>query len=169
MEIRRLTGADVAAFRAVRSRALHEVPEAFNASADDFDARSDADIALMVGDDQTPPGNLVLGAFLDGQLVGLAGLRREMRTNVRHKAKLWTMYVAPEARGRGVGQGLVERAIAIAREIEDLEQIVLDVTPEMTSARNLYLHLGFTVYGREPRALKLPERYYDNENMILLL
>ena len=39
----------------------------------------------------------------------------------------------------------------------------------MTAARALYLAIGFTVYGREPRGMKLPDGYYDMEQMVLRL
>jgi len=37
------------------------------------------------------------------------------------------------------------------------------------AARSLYLSLGFTTYGVEPRGLKVGERYFDDENMVLRL
>jgi GNAT superfamily N-acetyltransferase len=53
----------------------------------------------------------VIGAFENGQLVGIAGLHREEQAKLSHKAVLWGVYVAPEARKRGTGRKLLARAI----------------------------------------------------------
>jgi RimJ/RimL family protein N-acetyltransferase len=37
------------------------------------------------------------------------------------------------------------------------------------AAHNLYLSLGFESYGLEPKALKIDNRYYDDELMFLIL
>jgi hypothetical protein len=34
-------------------------------------------------------------------------------------------------------------------------------------ARQLYETVGFVVYGREPRALKVGDQYYDEDFMVL--
>ena len=167
--IRLLGEDDAPAFRALRLRGLIEVPEAFGTSASEFEGRSEAAIAQQWREAAAEPGNFTVGAFRDGALVGVVALYRERQLKVRHKAHLVQMYVAPEARGLGLGRALVERLIAEARTVEGLEQIRLDVVPEMTAARGLYLALGFTAYGREPRALKLPGGYYDMEQMVLRL
>ena len=40
-------------------------------------------------------------------LVGIGGLKREFLKNLRRKALLWGMYVAPEVRGKGLGGKLL--------------------------------------------------------------
>ena len=64
---------------------------------------------------------------------------------------------------------LLEAAIARARETPGVEQLILAVVTVNTPARNLYLSLGFEPYGREPLALKLGDRYLDEELMVLFL
>ncbi len=56
-----------------------------------------------------------------------------------------------------------------ARAAPGLEQIVLAVTAHNTVARSLYTSLGFQTYGLERHALKLGDRYLDEELMVLWL
>ena len=77
------------------------------------------------------------------------------------------MYVAPEARGHGLGRALLRDAIRRVREIQGVEHVLLGVMITQTAARNLYKSLGFAVYGREARALCVDGQYYDEEFMQL--
>jgi ribosomal protein S18 acetylase RimI-like enzyme len=79
------------------------------------------------------------------------------------------MYVAPEVRGRGLGRMLLDAAITQARATPGIEQLMLAVNATNLPARNLYLALGFEPFGREPRALKIGERYFDEDYMALFL
>ena len=52
------------------------------------------------------------------------------------------LYVAPAARGRGLGRVLVERIIAEARQL-GYRSLLLDTLPFMKEAQSLYLSMGF--------------------------
>jgi ribosomal protein S18 acetylase RimI-like enzyme len=77
------------------------------------------------------------------------------------------MYVPPEYRGRGIGKALLLDAIARARTLSGLEDLILAVTVGNERARALYLAVGFTSVAREPRYLKLGEEYVAIEWMHL--
>jgi ribosomal protein S18 acetylase RimI-like enzyme len=64
------------------------------------------------------------------------------------------MYVASEARGRGIGRALLERAVAEARSWPGVEKLTLTVVVRATAARSLYLAAGFRPYGLEPDSLR---------------
>ena len=110
-----------------------------------------------------------IGAFEDERLVGIVGFFRESGTKGQHKGYIISMYVAPDQRGRGTGKALLAEAIAQARTIPGLEQLLLAVVTTNTSARQLYRSLGFEVYGLEPRAMHQNGQYWDEELMILRL
>jgi RimJ/RimL family protein N-acetyltransferase len=111
----------------------------------------------------------VLGAFVDGGLVGMAGFFRSPEEKTRHKARIWGVYVRGAHRGKGIGRALMEEILRRAQLQSELEQVTLAVASGQTASRKLYLELGFQIYGREPQALKVGESYADEELMTLRL
>jgi ribosomal protein S18 acetylase RimI-like enzyme len=166
VEIRRLTEADAGAYRRVRLRALREHPDIFGRAYEE--AQGAAEMAEELRTEHDGTRSFVLGAF-DRDLVGIVAVSRERGMKREHKALLWGMYVAPDARGRGVGRALVEAAIERARAWPGLVQVMLEVAAHNDGARRLYASLGFEVFGREPRALRLPDRDVDEDHMVLHL
>src|ERR1700685_1482525 len=94
------------------------------------------------------PDNGILGAFVEDRgLVGILGFAREARVKGGHIASFWGMYVSSEFRGRGIGAALVDDAIAHARKLGSVRQIVLSVTASNEAASSLYRSRGFERYG----------------------
>jgi len=56
-----------------------------------------------------------------------------------------------------------------ATKIQGVEQILISVATTQAAAVALYRSLGFTTWGEESRALKVGDRYIDEEYMILPL
>jgi RimJ/RimL family protein N-acetyltransferase len=168
MVIRRLDEDDAEEFRALRLGALLESPEAFGSSYEETAAQPAEILTRRLRRDPEAPDNFFLGAF-DPSMIGMIGFHRETRLKTRHKGSILSMYVAPEARGKGIGRVLVEQTIAEARRQVGLEQIILFVVSTNQAACALYAGCGFVVYGVEPRALKLGDRYFDEDMMILRL
>jgi GNAT superfamily N-acetyltransferase len=162
-EIRKLTEADAVAYRQVRLAALRRHPEAFSSAYEDETNFSMAQVVERL----TAPAVTVFGAFAEsGDLVGLVGLRLSRGAKVRHKAGLFSMFVDAAHRGSGVSRRLVEAVIAGAR---DAGAVVLQlfVTAGNAPAQRMYRDMGFAVYGVERRALKVGDRFYDQELMAL--
>jgi ribosomal protein S18 acetylase RimI-like enzyme len=166
MNIRRLAEADWEAYRAIRLEALQVAPEAFGSDFDDESKRPDEfwKARLTGGDDR-----FMLGAFAGQELVATAGFARETRRKTRHQGTIVGVYVAPAYRGRGIASAMMEAMLSEVRRLEDLEQVTLCVVTENVVARELYLRLGFRVFGTELRALKLGDRYLDEDHMVLFL
>jgi RimJ/RimL family protein N-acetyltransferase len=169
LEIRPLTEADALAWRELRLRMLREHPDVFGSSWEEFERQSLEEVARRMRERNSPPDNALFGAFMNGVLVGTTGLHREEGAKDRHKAMIWGVYTAPETRGHGVGRALMEAAIARARETPGVERLILAVATHNTAARALYISLGFAVWGLERHALKLPDRYIDEEYFALEL
>lgn len=108
----------------------------------------------------------MLGGFAADALVGIAGLFVQPRSKQRHKGLVVGIYVAPDHRGSGLGRGLLSALIDAARR-SGLLVLQLSVSVGNAPARRLYEGLGFRTYGIERRALKLADRFVDEELMSL--
>lgn len=150
-EIRQLAVQDVAAFRQLRLAALHEVPSAFTTSLATELALTEAQQCERIAG---PTLSAVWGAWdAQGNLVGSTGLQHHSLDKVRHKALVYAVYVAPQARGAGLSRRLVQAAIDYARAQPLLQHMLLNVTGTNLQAHQLYRSLGFQEYGREPHAI----------------
>jgi L-amino acid N-acyltransferase YncA len=165
MLVRKLTEEDLDALWTMRLQALMDNPEAFGSTYEETVARG-KDVfrqRLAQGDDI-----FFLGAF-DETLIGMVGFFREEGVKNRHKGYVVSMFVLPEKRGQGAGKALMQALIALARQIDGLEQLHLAVVTTQQAASLLYRSLGFEVYGMTPRALKTGEQYWDEDLMVLRL
>ena len=151
-------------YRALRLRGLAEHPEAFTSSADAEAAKPLAVVEARIAPDSL---DVIYGAFVGETLAGTVGLALEPRAKSRHKGKVIGMYVAPEFARRGIARALLRHLIAVARQERELEQLVLTVTHSNESARLLYESEGFRSFGIEPRAIRVANRYYDKNHMVL--
>lgn len=164
--IRPVTAADAEPFWALRLRGLREHPEAFGRSFEEERHTPPTEIRARIA---SPPDGFVLGAWRAANLVGVVGVRRFEPIKQRHKAMLWGVYVAPEARGAGLARRLLTEAIRRARDLPGLEIVHLSANAGGAAGR-LYASLGFRPYGVERHATKLPDgSYVDEELMALFL
>jgi ribosomal protein S18 acetylase RimI-like enzyme len=163
--VRELGPSDAEVFWNLRLRALREEPESFGSSYEESlnTPLSEAAKRLESSDEA-----FVLGAEAP-HLVGMVGFYRRPGLKSRHKGTIWGMYVAAESRGQGAGRALLEAAIERALGIPGLEEVLLRVVTNKAHARHLYLSSGFKIYGIEAKALKLGDRYFDEEMMALEL
>ena len=157
--IRRLGRDDAAAYAALRAAALTAAPQAFGASPEDEAGRDAAEVLER---------NAVFGAVGQGGLVGLAGLARESLAKRRHIGLVWGVWVAPEARGQGLGQRLMGAVIAEARA-QGLTHLQLGVGATNLPALALYRRAGFVVTGFEEAALCVDGAFLDEMLMTLRL
>jgi ribosomal protein S18 acetylase RimI-like enzyme len=167
IEIRLLTAADASAWWTLRLEALETQPEAFTASLDDHRAMSLAVAADRLQVDMD--NRFVVGAFLDGELTGTAGFWRQRNPKIRHKGEIWGVYVTEHARGKGIGRALMVSLLAQAVQVEGIEQIQVSASTTQAAAIALYHSLGFRSFAIEKRAMKIGDRYFDHESMVMEL
>ena len=166
MLLRTLTPEDAAAFQALRLRGLQKCPEAFASSYEEEVSTLPAEIEKRL---KPRSDSAIVGAFQEGKLVALTGVQRESMAKLAHKAFIWGVYVAPEARGNGVGSMVVSHALNHASETLGVRQVNLGVNTKNTAAVALYTKLGFAQYGLERGFLVLAGELHDEYQMVCLV
>jgi ribosomal protein S18 acetylase RimI-like enzyme len=166
-EVRVLTEREVAAYWNLRLEALEREPQSFAESAEEHRATPIelAAARLREADD----ASFVLGTFLSGELVGMAGFFREKHLKARHKGRIWGVYVRANCRGQGIGRALFSALLEKVKALPGLEQVILTVSGRQVAAKTLYRMLGFETFGVERAALKVGDQYFDEEYIVLRL
>lgn len=159
--VRQLVAADASAFRDIRLEMLQVNPESFGSTYEAESSRSLEEFGQMLAK------SFVVGAVVDEQLTGVAGFYVLNGPKVSHRGNIWGVYVRVAYRRRGVGRAVISEILQHARTL--VKQVHLNVSAENDAARALYERLGFAVYGTEPRALKVGDRYYDEHLMVYQL
>lgn len=93
-------------------------------------------------------GRVLLGAYVEGKLVGSVQLATVSKPNGRHRAEVQKLLVLREFRGRGIGRALMAQ---IERKAKELGRwlLVLDTVPKQPAER-LYERLGYQRGGVVP-------------------
>lgn len=104
----------------------------------------------------------------DGRVVGNCDVKRRIWKE-SHRA-VFGIALSNEARGKGVGEALIRRTIALAKQrMHGLEVIDLAVIDYNKRAKALYTKLGFVKVARMPRAIREQREYFDEDWMVLRL
>lgn len=156
MLIRQLSADDADILWQARLQALRESPAAFLSTL----AEAQNDSAEVMRAQLADPGTRYLGVFVDGALVGFLRYVRPVRIARRHTAEVHSVHVDAGHRGRGIARQLFLAAFADARA-EGIESLTLTVLADNAAACRVYESLGFTVFGREPQAVKRAGAYTD--------
>ena len=139
VSIRALTVEDWPEWRLLRLQALAESPDAFGATLADWTGDGDTEQRWRQRFEDVPE-NLVADA--DGSPVGMLSVT----ATVDVQAGLISMWVSPQARGRGAGDALLLAAIERAKAA-GASRVVLNVRVKNDHAVRLYRRAGFVDAG----------------------
>ncbi|WP_433130874.1 N-acetyltransferase family protein [Micromonospora sp. CA-240977] len=137
IEMRVLTPDDWPTWRDLRLAALTEAPGAFGSRLADWQGEGDREQRWR--DRLSIPGSHNLVAVLDRRPVGMASGVPTADPLVRELISMW---VHPDARGKGVADRLVDEVARWARE-SGADRIRLSVMPDNARAKALYRRIGF--------------------------
>lgn len=160
-QVRRLTEDDAERFRKIRLEALERHPETFQAT---YESAAELPLDAYV---QRLRQYALFGGFIGDELCGFVGFYPLTNPKISHKGLMWGMYVTENARGTGLAEAMVEAVVDYARD--KVEQILLSVIEDNERAKRFYEKMGFEPYGLERRALKIDDRYYDEEFRVKFL
>ncbi len=159
MNIRVLQFDDWAAWKVLRMESILQCPESFASSTEEEQNLPDRQFQDWI------TKNIIFGAFVNDQLIGTAGFFRLELAKERHRGILFSVYVTPGERNKGIAHDLVEKVIEVAKQ--QVLQLHLKVVSCNASAVHLYHRHGFEVYGTEVHSLKIGERFYNEYLMVL--
>ena len=111
--------------------------------------------------------NWYIAVYIDNYIVGSCSLDLHTHKKDKHRAVIGIAIQKPYW-DKGIGSLLFDEMIKIARELDDIEQIELDVISTNERAKHLYTKKGFVKVGDIPHQLKLTDgTYLDGEMMVL--
>lgn len=161
--VRRVRPDEWQLWRSLRLQALADSPEAFGSTLEDVKHRSDAYWQELIPTDSVSD-RVFLVAELGDCPAGM--VRADLLSGTISRAGLYSMWVMPDKRGRGIGKALVNAAVEWARA-KGASEVVLQVTEGNHAARQLYLSTGFAAAGIRERVRPGSSLY--EETMILSL
>jgi len=159
--IRRLEASDVALYRELRLEALRLHPHAYGSTAE-----AEAAEPLDFFERRLGTSEILLGSIAD-EPMGIVRFSIPSFVTERHKGMLTGMYVRAAAKGSGIASALVDAVVERARGRVVL--IELSAVTDNERAYRLYRRHGFEIYGVDPCALKIGDRYLDEYRMVRFL
>lgn len=138
LEIQQLGINEGERLRRIRLTALEEAPYAFGST---FQQAATWPIDRWIEQLQALPTFIAVLDDLDSGIV-----RCSPHPEKAHVTELISMWVAPTARGKGVGEALIKAVIDKART-EGYDQLLLDVSERNHFAISLYERQGFKATG----------------------
>lgn len=127
-------------YRSIRLEALSLYPEYFCSDYDQQNRIEKLHFERLI-EIQSEQGKII-GAFKSANLIGICGLSVENQFK-SNAVEIVQMYVQSEFQGFGIGNGLIQAVIHVARELYSVDQIILEVMNNNDVAIKSYLASGF--------------------------
>lgn len=159
IEVKYFLEKDWAAWKEIRLEALRVQPDSFGSSYEEEALYQEHDWQKFINE------NVILGAFLNGELVGCGGFFVFKFLKMKHKGVMFGLYVKPKARNKGVASKIIRMIINHAKNSVTL--LYCSVVTTNQAALKLYQKYGFKIYGTELKALKIENVYFDEYQLAL--
>lgn len=160
IKIHRLTADDYEKYLELRLEGFKSQPMQFRFSPEDELSLSYEQIRNKLESDY------VIGAFHETRLVGIGGLAACQGSKLKHRSLIWGMYVTKEFRSQGISK-LILGALVAHAYLSGAESLLLTVVSDNEVAINLYEKSGFTQYALDQKAVKIAEKRYLDEILMV--
>lgn len=162
-EVKEVSSSELEAYKTLVQKGFVESEDSFRITPED-----DITEGFPTKDSED---SFTIGTYDGDRLIGVASFRREgeNRRKLRHKGLLFRIYVDPGYRKQGLAGRMIQEVIDRVLLIKDIEQINLTVIPTNAHAKKLYEKFGFETYGSEKKAIKWKGRYFNEDQMQLML
>lgn len=167
LQVRNLTADDAEMVKNLRLFCMRESPSRFSSSLQEEQERTVDSLKTSLS--KSREEFFIVGAFDQDKLVAMAGFTRERAEKASHKGSIWGVYVMPDYRGQRHARQLMKKLIDQAKELDGLNTLLLKVTGDAISAKQMYSELGFKSYGCEVDSLRADGKSIDEELMRLEL
>ena len=115
------------------------------------------------------PNGMMIAVYVNDDIVGNCALNFYGHIKDRHRGTIG-IGITPKYQGMGIGSLLFDEMIKIARNRNGVTQLELGVMKDNLVAKRLYTSKGFIKTGETPRAMRLIDStYLDEEFMVLYL
>lgn len=138
---RKLLPADTSAYRTIRLESLQHHPESFCADLEEQRALPELKFETFIK--QQDPHHFVVGAFAQGDLIGICGFVANNDADLKGTGTLIQMYVRATFGGQKVGLGLLRTTLTEAFALPEIDSVRLEVKRDNSRAIHVYEHAGF--------------------------
>jgi len=153
---RELSADDAEAFRAMRIEASLNSPASLYPHPEELTQMTLCELEEQIA---PTPFQSVYGAYLRGELVGIAGARREPLRKIKHRALIWGVYVKASHRGQRIARGLLRVLMDNLQATREVSRVYLSV-----HSQNIAAGCGY-----QRNSLLVDGEYVDEELMELTL
>lgn len=147
--VRVLSADDWQVWRELRLQALAEAPHAFGSTLAEWQDASEDRWRRRL---REVPFNAI--AFCEERAAGMVGATAPDSAGTTDLISMW---VAPVARGRGIGDALIDAVVQWAEQ-QGARRVALDVVTSNEPATSLYLRNGFAFVDETPDCVKCERR-----------
>ena len=141
---------------------LNGLPEDYQKYLDDMKKEEAFLEGINSSDD-----SYMIAVFYQDIIIGSCALNFGTMIKTKHRGTIG-IAIRKEYRGLGLGSILFDEIINIAKNRESATQLELGVIKDNIIAKKLYISKGFVKTGDVPRALRLQDGTYLDEEMMVL-